>query len=88
MPSYEPKLEINKFQRAAEAIQAILDYLHENPGVTCHTCTKSYMGADSNLRCRLNALIVSPALWKDCKEYEREPGSDDEDQEWCCGRGD
>lgn len=35
MPSYEPKLEINKFQRAAEAIQAILDYLHENHGVTC-----------------------------------------------------
>ena len=56
---------------------------------TCHSCVKSYMGADSRLRCRINALSVSRALWEDCKQYEREPGSDDEIRDWnCCGRGD
>jgi hypothetical protein len=56
---------------------------------TCATCIhlmSVYQTADGVRRCRVyDGLPVSPALEADCKQYIREPGSDDQVPPWYSG---
>ena len=52
--------------------------------MNCGDCVHAYDSADNKLRCRIHprGLVCNQAMFDDCKQFLREPGSDSEESQW------
>ena len=52
--------------------------------MNCGDCVHAYDSADNKLRCRIHprGLVCNQAMFDDCKQFLREPGSDSQESQW------